>query len=211
MYIRERASGTYYTSVYFTAKAFADTSVQASIPIIFVSFLSEKKYLFDFFFFQSCIVYFLVGFQLNAGKFFVFTLFMILCSFASRSLALMISALCKTTQTSVTVLPMLLEVTRLFGGFLLTPSRLPKYFSWLDALSYIKYVYIGISLNEWGDLKLTCTANDTNSGNCIPNGEIIIQSLGFDYISIGGCIGVFFSFIILYRIIAFLGIRFLKH
>jgi ATP-binding cassette subfamily G (WHITE) protein 2 len=37
--LRERASGTYYASAYFTAKVFADTLVQAPIPIIFVSFL----------------------------------------------------------------------------------------------------------------------------------------------------------------------------
>jgi ATP-binding cassette subfamily G (WHITE) protein 2 len=36
--LRERASGTYYASAYFTAKVFADTLVQAPIPIIFVSF-----------------------------------------------------------------------------------------------------------------------------------------------------------------------------
>jgi ATP-binding cassette, subfamily G (WHITE), member 2 len=135
----------------------------------------------------------------------------ILCSFAATSLALMISALCKTTAMSVTVLPMALEMTRLFGGFFLAPSRLPKYFSWLDALSYVKYVYVGLSLNELTDLKLTCTANETASGKCIADGETTIRDLGLDYISIGGCIGVLFALIIFCRVIAYLGIRFLKH
>ncbi len=112
---------------------------------------------------------------------------------------------------SVTVLPMALEVIRLFGGFFLAPSRLPKYFSWLDALSYIKYVYVGISLNELTGLQLTCTVNETASGTCIKNGEAIIKSLGLDYISIGGCIGALFAFIIGCRAIAFFGIRFLKN
>lgn len=35
--LRERASGTYFASTYFTAKILADTLVQAPIPIIFVS------------------------------------------------------------------------------------------------------------------------------------------------------------------------------
>lgn len=35
--LRERASGTYFASAYFTAKIFADTLVQLPIPIIFVS------------------------------------------------------------------------------------------------------------------------------------------------------------------------------
>jgi ATP-binding cassette subfamily G (WHITE) protein 2 len=68
----------------------------------------------------------------------------------------MISALCRTTDMSVTVLPMVLEVARLYGGFLLAPSRLPKYFAWIDALSYIKYSFVGASLNELYGLKLSC-------------------------------------------------------
>lgn len=171
---------------------------------------------------------------------------MILCSITSTALALMVSAICRTTALSVTVLPMVLEVTRLFGGFFLAPSRLPIYFSWLDALSYIKYTFVGAALNELQGLVLTCPANTTAVANatmngtmttsvmststisslinstiangtaaatavCISNGERIIQEKGYDYINIGGCIGVLIGFIILCRTVAFLGVRFLKH
>ncbi|CAF4271794.1 unnamed protein product, partial [Adineta steineri] len=90
---------------------------------------------------------------------------------------------------SVTVLPMALEVSRLFGGFFLAPSRLPKYFAWLDVLSYA----------------------DRDKNSCIENGEIIIRELGLDYINIIGCIGALLAFIIICRSIAFLGVRFLKN
>jgi ATP-binding cassette subfamily G (WHITE) protein 2 len=136
---------------------------------------------------------------------------MLLCSIASTSLALMVSALCKTTDMSVTVLPMVLEVTRLFGGFFLAPSRLPKYFAWLDALSYVKYTYVGASLNELQGLKLTCTNGDREKSSCIENGETIMHALGFDYINIIGCIGALVGFIVICRVIAYLGVRFLKN
>ena len=160
----------------------------------------------------------------------------ILCSVTSTSLALMVSALCRTTELSVTVLPMVLEVTRLFGGFFLAPRRLPKYFSWLDALSYIKYTFVGTALNELQGLVLTCPANATisnstvstimtsslmngtmtnsttnSSSSCIRYGEYWIGERGYNYINIGGCIGVLISFIIFCRFVAFLGVRFLKH
>ena len=35
--LRERASGTYFASAYFTAKIIADILVQLPVPIIFVS------------------------------------------------------------------------------------------------------------------------------------------------------------------------------
>jgi ATP-binding cassette subfamily G (WHITE) protein 2 len=41
-----------------------------------------------------------------------------------------------------------IQVCRLYGGFFLPPSKLPAYFSWLDALSFVKYSYTGIALNE---------------------------------------------------------------
>ena len=42
------------------------------------------------------------------------------------------------------MLPLALEICRLFGGFFLAPANLPKYFVWLDALSYVKYSYEGV-------------------------------------------------------------------
>uniref|UniRef100_A0A914P039 ABC transporter domain-containing protein n=1 Tax=Panagrolaimus davidi TaxID=227884 RepID=A0A914P039_9BILA len=191
--LRERASGTYLASAYFVSKIIVDTLVQVPVPIIF-----------------TCVVYFLIGLQATAGKFFLFMFFMILCSVSATSLALMISALCRTTDLSVTVLPMALEVFRLFGGFFLSPANLPKYFSWLDALSYVKYSYVGIALNELQGLKLSCEDTAPNA-NCIPDGETTIRTLGLDYINIGGCIGCLIGYIIICRTIAYFGVRFLKH
>lgn len=45
-----------------------------------------------------------------ASKFFIFLAFMILCSLAATSLALAVSAVARTTDMAVTVLPMALEV-----------------------------------------------------------------------------------------------------
>lgn len=71
-------------------------------------------------------------------------------------MALLISAFCRTTALSVTVLPMVFEVTRLFGGLYIAPSRVPKYLSWIDALSYVKYAFIGATVNELQGLDLNC-------------------------------------------------------
>ena len=46
--LRERASGAYYVSAYYVAKMMAEMIVQMFFPLLF-----------------SCIVYFLVGFQVR--------------------------------------------------------------------------------------------------------------------------------------------------
>ncbi len=48
--LRERASGAYYVSAYYVAKMMAEMIVQMFFPLLF-----------------SCIVYFLVGFQVRPG------------------------------------------------------------------------------------------------------------------------------------------------
>lgn len=142
-------------------------------------------------------------------------------------MALMVSALCKTTSLSVTVLPMVLEVTRLFGGFFVAPRRVPKYLSWIDALSYIKYSFIGTALNELDGLTLNCidakrpyNASVPNAtylnevyvnATCRTSGQYFITEREYNYLSIGGCIGILLAFIIFCRFWAFIGVRFLKN
>lgn len=193
--LRERAAGTYYSSAYFMAKIASDTVLQLLMPIIF-----------------SIIVYWLVGLQHDAQKFFIFMAFMILCSLTATSIALFISAVCRTTTMAVSVLPMALEVARLYGGFFLSPANLPDYFVWLDALSYAKYTYVGISLNELHGLVLTCTDAQRNAaGNCpIPDGETTIKTLGLDSFSIHQCALILLAMIIFFRAGAYLAIRFIK-
>jgi ATP-binding cassette subfamily G (WHITE) protein 2 len=114
---------------------------------------------------------------------------------------------------SVTILPITLEVARLFGGFFLPPINLPAYFKWLDALSYAKYAYTGISLiNELTGLVITCAPEDLakNNGVCpITSGEQTINSLGLSYISITGAALVLVAFIVFCRA-GYLGIRYIK-
>lgn len=58
---------------------------------------------------------------------------------------------------TVAVLPMVLELARLFGGFFLPPALDADWAKWLDAISYVRYCYMGVAQNELGGLELTCT------------------------------------------------------
>eukprot|EP00611_Tribonema_gayanum_P017884 TRINITY_DN3082_c1_g1_i1.p1 TRINITY_DN3082_c1_g1~~TRINITY_DN3082_c1_g1_i1.p1 ORF type:complete len:639 (+),score=234.30 TRINITY_DN3082_c1_g1_i1:294-2210(+) len=196
--LRERAAGTYYTSAYFMAKVLAETVMQIILPILF-----------------TCIVYFLIGLQNEASKFFIFMAFMVLCSLAATSLALLVSAFCRTTDLSVTVLPFMLEICRLFGAFFLSPANTPGYFVWLDALSYVKYCYVGVSLNENHGLTLTCTPEEEidvgGITQCpIPNGDAFLETQGMENWTMGACAGILVFYIFFARFLAYL-VRFLKY
>ncbi|PRP80073.1 hypothetical protein PROFUN_10756 [Planoprotostelium fungivorum] len=192
--LRERAAGSYHVSAYFLAKSLVELAPLVIFPAIF-----------------SSVVYWLVGLQPAADKFFLFLFLMILTNLSATSVALAISAVCRTTDLSVTVMPMALEVFRLFGGFLMTPENIPRGFVWLDALSYVKWAYVAISLNELRGLQLNCTEAQKVNGACpVVNGEQTIRSLGLDRFTIGECVGALLAIIIGCRVIAFLALRFLK-
>jgi len=193
--LRERAAGTYHVSVYFVAKILAELPVQLLFPFIFAT-----------------IVYWLIGLQADAGKFFIFVGILELTSLAATSLALMISAFARTTTLGVTILPVWLEICRLFGGFFLPPSKLPGYFSWLDALSFVKYAYTALALNELTGLEYTCSKKELPaSGICpVTDGQQIIDANGLDYLTIWQCALVLLAMIIGFRAFALAGIRFLK-
>ena len=88
----------------------------------------------------------------------------------------------------------------------------------LDLLSYVKYSYLAISLNELHDLVLTCTPSeqklspDGHSKVCpIPDGQYSIDLLGLDKdVDLRGCIGVLIGYIIFCRLVAYLFIRVVK-
>lgn len=210
--LRERASGSYYISAYFLARTISDMLfVQLIPPIVF-----------------TCFVYPLVGFQCtpsNYGKYFIFTLFMILASFAASSLANMVSCVCKTIELSGVILAACYEVTRLYGGWFISPALLKLYPQWkfADALSYIKYVFIGISLNENYGLEVQCDLAErtppfvTHGTKCVISplmtppytGERLNQFYGYDDFTIPGCVLSLLLYILCCRVVAYLALRYL--
>lgn len=194
--LRERAAGTYYVSAYFIAKTISDTLFQLISPIVF-----------------SCIVYPVIGYQNKVDKFFIYMMFMILDTMAATSLATMLSCLCVSIELTTVVMSFFFEVCRLYGGFFMSPAQVATTPNWAfaDALSYIKYVYVGVALNEYSGLELTCTEAEVIAKTCIAYGNSIIISKGYDKYSVALNAGVLVIYIVLARFVAYLALRFIKN
>jgi ABC-type multidrug transport system permease subunit len=176
----------------------------------FIDILFSLPWAFIF----AIVTYFMIGLRNDAGRFFLWALFLALDKNSASSLATMICAIVRKASTAVVVLPVGLEITRLFSGYFLPPALLPKHYVWLDPLSYVKYVYVGATLNELDGLVLPCpNVTGTNiTSTCNPNlPRDTIKNLGLDFITPGGCVGALFAYIIFCRTVAYLCLRFLKH
>jgi ATP-binding cassette, subfamily G (WHITE), member 2 len=116
---------------------------------------------------------------------------------------------------STVVLSLLLELSRLYGGFFTSPRQLDEYPGWrfADALSYLKYTFVGVAVNELHGLKLDCVTSAgaaVDPSKCVTTGEQIMASKGYDEYSMGFCAGILIVYIIGTRLVAFLALRFIK-
>ena len=201
--LRERAAGTYYVSAYFLSKSIADMIVQVIAPIIF-----------------TCTAYPLVGFQNTGKKFMIFMAFMILDSFAATSLTNMISCLFVSIEMSTVVVAMAYEIVRLYGGWFISPKLMSTYPDWefADAMSYIKYAFVGVSLNENDGLTLTCLPSEYKDGICsMPpltaspfDGHAYNKYYGYNRYTIDFCFGLLIAYVIICRVIAYFALRYIK-
>eukprot|EP01038_Epipyxis_sp_PR26KG_P009365 gene9365-12616_t len=202
--LRERAAGSYNVSSYFLAKTVADTLVQVISPILY-----------------TIMVYPRIGFAPTTKQFFIFMGFMILDSNAATSLTNMVSCLFVSIEMSTVVSAFVYEICRLYGGWFISPKQVSLYPDWrfADALSYIKYAFVGVSLNENSHLLITCEKSElTASGACtLPpltsspfTGAKYNAYYGYDQYSISYCAGLLVVYIVVCRFIAYLGLRFIK-
>jgi len=198
--LRERQSGAYYMGAYYCAKFMTDMLFQIPMPIVF-----------------TCIVYPMTQLAIHpAEKFFIFMAFNILCSMACTSLANMTSCIFVSIEMSTVSLAMFMEVTRLYSGFFISPLLListPLYyrFKFADCLSYMKYAYVGLCLNEYRDLKLHCSSAEVSAKLCkVTSGNSISAQYGYDQYSRSFCIGMLVVYILITRYIGYLGLRYIK-
>ena len=203
--LRERASGAYKVSAYFVAKTIGDMIFQIISPILY-----------------TCIVYYNIEFQSEASKFFIFMGFMILASMAATSMSNMISCICVSIELSTIVLAAVYEISRLYGGWFISPKLLFQYPNWkfADSLSYIKYAFVGVSLNENDGLLITCKQSELDSTNkcIIPpintppyTGEAFNSFYGYDNYTTIYCAVILIAYIVISRLIGYIALKYIKY
>jgi hypothetical protein len=136
-------------------------------------------------------------------------MFMILDTMAATSLATAVTCMCVSVEMSTIALSCLFEICRLYGGFFVAPSQFTGIPQWrfADALSYIKYAFVGVALNELHGLELSCPVGTVCQ---FTNGAQITEFYGYNDYTIGFCAGILVVLIVGFRLIGYLGLRFIK-
>lgn len=183
---RERAAGNYRVSAYYLSKSLSELPVQIFFPIIY-----------------TCIVYYMIGFNPSASCFFTFMLVLIVMVLTAQSLGVLISAVSPTFAVAQAIMPFVMILFMLFGGFYLNSANVWPGFYWIKYISFIYYGFQALTVNEYTGLTFTCT----ESNRCLSTGEQVLQSLSFQGASIWEDVGILIALMVAFRIVGYIFLR----
>jgi len=175
---RERAKKMYTVSSYFLAKTVSDMTNNVLLPLLY-----------------SMFVYWTAGFRPSAAHYFknVFTLYWTFGT--AQSMGLFLSILIPNSQIALVLAPPITLFFMIMGGFYLPYPNMHPGVLWASYLSFARYGYSALIINEYEGRAIPCADTDDLSvtvgvtGQCPLPGEEVIDGLGID----GVCEGFWFN------------------
>lgn len=162
LYQRERPAKLYHPLVYWSCSW-----------LLHSAFLLIHNFLF------AIIAYFLTQCQPAAGRFLYYYSLLTVASLTAYFLCQCVASLSPNPKTAITIYPVFLLVNFLFMGFFqMLPDMEPYLRGWLPVLSFARWGYQGLVINE-----LSTNPN-------LPHGQAYLSMQGFDTVSASGCFAI---------------------
>jgi ATP-binding cassette subfamily G (WHITE) protein 2 len=193
--LKERAAGSYRLSAYFLSKTISELPVRLMLPFAFLA-----------------ISYPMAGMNPSPRVFFAIVGTQLLAALAGESVGLFIGTITMDFQKALVVATLGALTLMLTGGFLIT--NLPSFVSWLRYLSPFKYSYDAcIQLEFSRDIHCVdgsvLSGCDGNEGGMV-SGREAVDLLGSTE-SVGVNEACLIIFILGFRTLAYLALRFMPH
>lgn len=174
---RERASGVYGVVPYWLARSFIDIPIHILLPVIFNS-----------------IIYFMAGLRPSAGAFFIHLGVTILNCMVAGSLYTVLGAVSTDALVANVMSFVITVILMLFCGFLAT---VPVWWIWLEYISFLRYGFIGLMVNQFAD--------------GTPEGQATLALFGLEDGNIWSSVVALVCQLIIYRALALVCIAFVNN
>jgi ABC-type multidrug transport system permease subunit len=158
-----------------------------------------------------CISYWMCNLNNHIDRFFIFIGIMCLVIFCTQSFGYFIISMINHYPTAFMASSFLFTIFLMSCGWVINLKDMPVWSSWVAKISYLKYGYEALSLNEFKGEHFYCTKEELNESNgiCpITNGEQMIESLGMQNSSILECILFIAGLSLLLQILFYLMLKF---
>ncbi|KAM7532289.1 hypothetical protein LguiB_035699 [Lonicera macranthoides] len=190
VFYRERAAGMYSALPY----AFA----QVAIEITYVALQT---------FIYSILLYSMIGFHWQAGKFFWFYFYVCMCFVYFTLYGMMLVALTPNYQIAAITMSFFLNFWNLFSGFLIPRTQIPIWWRWYYWGSPVAWTLYGLVTSQVGD---KTDAVEVPGQGSIPLNQYLKSFLGFDYDFLGYVALAHVAWALLFCFVFAYGIKFLN-
>ncbi|XWS66293.1 hypothetical protein CRYUN_Cryun05aG0187100 [Craigia yunnanensis] len=190
VFYRERAAGMYSPLPY----AFAQVAIEA----IYVS-IQTLVY--------SIILYSMIGFHMDVGKFFLFYYFILMCFMYFTLYGMMLVALTPNHQFAAIVMSFFLSFWNLFSGFLIPRTEIPIWWRWYYWASPVAWTIYGLVTSQVGD-KLDLVEIPGEFPMTVK--AYLETHLGFKYDFLPAVIAAHIGWVLLFLFVFAYGIKFLN-
>jgi len=141
VFFREKSSGMYGATIYFISKTVSEIPINVFIPVL-----------------SSCIAFWLVGWNSEFLSFLYYTIIITLTTYVAYSLGLAMSCAILDVGVVIRLQPLVLIPFMLFSGFFLNSASIPKYFIWLEYISFVNYAFRACGIACFQNSHFRCTA-----------------------------------------------------
>lgn len=197
IFVKERASGMYTLSPYFTARIVGDLPMELLLPFIFLT-----------------ITYWMSGLRLDLWSYLLTLLVILFYVLVSQGLGLFLGAAIMDAKQASTVAAVVMLGFVLIGGYYV--HKVPSCMGWLKYVSITFYCYRLLIYIQYGDGRkisefLGCFHNDggniiiSDKGHCKFVDQDVVGQIS-PWISVGALVLMFVG----YRMLAYLALRKIK-
>ncbi|KAJ0028865.1 hypothetical protein Pint_35967 [Pistacia integerrima] len=190
VFYRERAAGMY-----------------SALPYSFAQVLIEILYVLIQTIMYTLILYSMIGFEWQGGKFFMFFYFIFMCFIYFTLYGMMVVALTPGHQIAAIFMSFFLSLWNLFSGFLIPRAQLPVWSMWYYWLSPVAWTIYGLVTSQLGDNDETVVVPGRNSTTVK---QYIKDNLGYDYDFLPVVAIVHMAWVLVFFFVFAYGIKFLN-
>mmetsp|Transcript_66636 Transcript_66636/g.177394 ORF Transcript_66636/g.177394 Transcript_66636/m.177394 type:complete len:158 (+) Transcript_66636:1-474(+) len=125
---------------------------------------------------------------------------------------MLISALISNVEAAPKVAPAVVILFLMFSGFFLNDESVPTWLSWLKYISFIRYAFQALAVNEFSGAQFDCEAAEANATEpviCL-DGDDWLRSLNFDDVSIGTNVAIMIALIAAFNLAAYYSVLVLR-
>ena len=129
------------------------------------------------------VIYYMTALREGAQYYLTYLGVMLLENFAGIGLGMCLSASFTNVEMAPQLAPAFVILFLMFSGFFLNENNVPIFLIWLRELSFIRYAFQALCVNEFKDAEFSC--DNASTQTCIDGNEHL-DRLNFDDVTIWG-------------------------